>query len=513
MIVDSSLTTLLERLITLVTFGIASGLLLAVALQLRQHRSNRLLIVYSLALIIWSSLFLLRSLFPEIAEEYANTYLKVLATGLGITTFSYFVFITNFLQAEEKIAIWMARLSPISLAVGLIIAWSGAGFSDAQQLQPPGYAAIGIVMLYVAIGFWVILSSAHELAPKLRLGGLLIVAAYASELLELPRDLPITIGLVAVASLLMGWIILRWQLQKSVNDLADEIRVANRDLRQVVTDLATERSKSADLLKQLSIATRYSQYKNEFLNALGHKLRTPLNSIVGYSQLLESGVYGDLSEKQQDRLIKIQRNGETLLSLINDMLDLNKIDAGQLELNRTALRIPAIIDRTLTAFEQASQEKGVKIRVEIDPETHAIHGDEGRITQVVSQLVGNAIKFTPSGEIVVSAQNVQVKNGIAARFALPLIGWLGDGDWVVVQVTDTGIGIPPEAQSHIFDEFYQVDEEAASRFEGTGLGLAIAKKLVELHDGVIWVKSQPNQGSTFSVALRSIGAVSQSTAA
>jgi signal transduction histidine kinase len=493
-------------LTSIVAFAISSGLILAVLLQLKQDRANRLLFVFCACLMFWCLIILLALLtepqFQPSLEAPSPNWWKWDSSAYMLTSISYAVFIIQFLRAKDSIVRWLIRLSPLALIIGLLLIWSDVAISEDLRFQPTGYVVVGLAVVYAAGGLWAILSSMHELAAQLRLAGLLMMIGFASDFLGIARSFPISLLGVCLGALLLGWITLRFQLKKPIRELAEEIRVANRDLRQVVTDLATERSAKAELTKQLEDSRRYSQYKNTFLDKLGHKLRTPLNSIVGYSALLESGTYGELNEKQQDRLSKINRNGNILLSLINDMLDLNRIDAGQLEIYPRPLHIPALIDGVVTELEHARIAKGLSLKVEVDSDLKMVHVDEARISQVLTQLVGNAVKYTHQGGVTIIAQNVLVKSGLADRLSLPLIGWLTDGEWVVTHVEDTGIGIPPEAQGQVFEEFYQAEDSESPEIESTGLGLAIVKKLVDLHGGVIWVKSQPEQGSTFYLALR-----------
>jgi signal transduction histidine kinase len=244
------------------------------------------------------------------------------------------------------------------------------------------------------------------------------------------------------------------------------------------------------------------RYKSDFVDKLGHKLRTPLNSIRGYSELLLASVYGQLNEKQLDRVEKIHRNGNELLAVINDMLDLNRMDAGQLVLEMSPFSMSAVLKKLIEDVERRRAEKGLTLKIDVPDDLMQVYGDQGRICQVLTHLVDNALKYTFEGEVILRACNVQVVKGSSKDFKLPVIGWLNDGDWVLIEVIDSGIGIEPEEQARIFEEFYQGSDPRAAEQGGTGLGLSIARRLIELHKGTIWVKSAPGQGSTFHVALR-----------
>jgi signal transduction histidine kinase len=234
----------------------------------------------------------------------------------------------------------------------------------------------------------------------------------------------------------------------------------------------------ADKSRQLEAA---SQHKSEFLANMSHELRTPLNAIIGFSEVLAEGMFGDVNEKQAEYLRDILESGRHLLSLINDILDLSKIEAGRMELEVTDFDLPAAIDNALTLVRERAGRRGIALQAVLDPRLGEVRADERKIKQVVLNLLSNAIKFTPEGG------RIEVR----ARPA--------EGD-VEVSVSDTGIGIAPADQGAVFEEFRQVGASAAKQ-EGTGLGLALCRKFIELHGGRIWVKSQLGIGSTFTFTL------------
>jgi signal transduction histidine kinase len=227
--------------------------------------------------------------------------------------------------------------------------------------------------------------------------------------------------------------------------------------------------------RELEVASRH---KSQFLANMSHELRTPLNAILGYTELLVDGIYGDLPAKVGDVMTRIDRSGKHLLGLINDVLDLSKIEAGQLELALADYSLQEMVHAVVTQVESLAAEKGLGLRVAVAPGLPAGRGDERRLAQVLLNLVGNAIKFTEVGEV-----------RIAARV---------DGDAFVVAVADTGPGIPEADRSRIFEEFQQADSSNTRRKGGTGLGLSIARRIVELHGGRVWVESTVGRGSTFS---------------
>jgi signal transduction histidine kinase len=230
--------------------------------------------------------------------------------------------------------------------------------------------------------------------------------------------------------------------------------------------------------RQLAVA---SQHKSEFLANMSHELRTPLNAILGYTELIQDNIYGQVPDKIREVLDRVQSSGRHLLGLINDVLDLSKIEAGRLTLSIVDYSMKEVVQTVVMATEALVAEKKLALRIAISEHLPLGEGDERRITQVLLNLVGNAIKFTEAGEIAVQA--------IAADGAFH------------VSVRDTGPGIAAEDQQRIFEEFQQVDSSSTREKGGTGLGLSISKKIIELHGGRIWVESELGRGSTFRFTL------------
>ncbi len=233
-----------------------------------------------------------------------------------------------------------------------------------------------------------------------------------------------------------------------------------------------------DKSRQLEIASRH---KSEFLANMSHELRTPLNAIIGFSEVLAERMFGEINDKQAEYLADILESGRHLLSLINDILDLSKIEAGRMELELSEFNLPAAIDNTLTLVRERAQRREIRLARAIDPRVGSVRADERKVKQVLLNLLSNALKFTPEGG--------RIDVGVAVR----------DG-MAEISVTDTGVGIAPEDLDAVFEEFRQVGT-AAKKVEGTGLGLAISRKFIELHGGRIWVTSTPGVGSTFAFTL------------
>jgi signal transduction histidine kinase len=224
-----------------------------------------------------------------------------------------------------------------------------------------------------------------------------------------------------------------------------------------------------------------SQHKSQFLANMSHELRTPLNAILGYTELMTDGAYGEPSENMLGVLKRLEANGKHLLGLINDVLDLSKIEAGQLVLELSDYCIQDIAQTVRNTLEPLAADKKLGFKVEVAQQLPSGHGDGRRLTQVLINLVGNAIKFTDAGEVAIKAE------AHSGSFH--------------VSVRDTGPGISSADQARLFQEFQQADNAITKKKGGTGLGLAISKRIIEMHGGRIWVESQPGQGSTFAFTL------------
>jgi signal transduction histidine kinase len=224
-----------------------------------------------------------------------------------------------------------------------------------------------------------------------------------------------------------------------------------------------------------------SLHKSEFLANMSHELRTPLNAILGFAQVLREQMFGRVNEKQAEYLDDILSSGQHLLSLINDVLDLSKVEAGQVALDIAPFSLREALERGVVMVRERATTDGVQVAVTGDPEVDLVEGDERRIRQVIFNLLSNAVKFTPVGGVV-DVRTVE-----------------DDGE-IKVSVTDSGPGIAPEDHERIFEEFQQ-GEAGFEKREGTGLGLALSRRLIELHGGRIWVDSEPGKGSTFVFTL------------
>jgi len=234
-----------------------------------------------------------------------------------------------------------------------------------------------------------------------------------------------------------------------------------------------------DKSRQIEAANRH---KSEFLANMSHELRTPLNAIIGFSEVLQERLFGELNDKQAEYTSDILTSGQHLLSLINEILDLSKVEAGRMELELAPFDLPLAIDNARTFVRERAVKHGITLDVDVDDRLGEYVGDERKIKQILLNLLSNAVKFTPEGGRISITAN-KTDNGAE------------------ISVSDTGIGIAPEDQPKIFEEFRQVGSDSTHKIEGTGLGLTLAKKFVELHGGKIWVESEVGKGSTFTFTL------------
>lgn len=255
----------------------------------------------------------------------------------------------------------------------------------------------------------------------------------------------------------------------------DEIEDLAEDFNIMVDKLRTFKLDLEDANKELEEANRL---KSEFLANMSHELRTPLNSIIGFAEILSDQLFGKLNERQQKYTRNIHSSGQHLLHLINDILDLSKIDAGRLELNRQVFPVEERLNDILATLKPLASKKNLKTSISVDAALKTISADEAKFKQIMFNLLSNAIKFTPD-------------NGSIAISARP------DNDMALISVADTGIGIDKKDYERVFGQFQQLNGSASREYEGTGLGLALTKKLIELHGGTIWLKSKINRGTTF----------------
>ncbi len=258
-------------------------------------------------------------------------------------------------------------------------------------------------------------------------------------------------------------------------------------------------SKERELMERIQAASRA---KSEFLASMSHELRTPLNSIIGFSEVLQDQAFGPLNEKQARYVGNVLQSGRHLLQLINDVLDLSKVEAGKMELVKSEFLVAQALEGSLAIFRVAASKKNLALELNVSPEVTTIVADEVRFKQIMYNLLSNAVKFTPEGgRIVVRSEKVETKKLPSVWGGLPTRPTLPD-HCLLTTISDTGIGIAEEDMARIWQEFAQVESTYARRYGGTGLGLPLTRRLVELHGGHIWAESEgPGKGSTFTFVL------------
>ncbi len=292
-------------------------------------------------------------------------------------------------------------------------------------------------------------------------------------LFNLPDWVKIT-GIVGATMLLMsllGSVLLKRQVDSRTRTLSQ----LNRDMEERIA------ARTAELAAAMGKAQAADHLKSAFLATMSHELRTPLNSIIGFTGILLQELAGSVNEEQRKQLGMVQTSARHLLALINDILDISRIEAGQLSLDSSSFAVRSAIAKAVDLMKPAAEKKGLALHVDIADDVTVVTGDQRRLEQVVLNLLSNAVKFTEKGKVLLTCR--------------------GDNDHYQIDVSDTGIGIDPSKVSELFQPFYQIDNGLARRHEGTGLGLSICKKLVDMMGGTITVRSSLDAGSTFTVLL------------
>lgn len=432
-----------------------------------------------------------------------NTNMAPTAAGIAALIFNY---------AREK----RPNVSKIFTAIlgGLVAVTAGS-----NRLQPEGAVIIGLVTGIVAILAQDFLDkrlkiddpvgavAVHGVSGAIGTIGLALLAPRSMLLVEggsRLHQLAIQCLGVAVAfawafglSLLFFWLLKRIvnirvtreeeEIGESLSEYGDvttwldfERLVKLENINEVLKKKIDE--KTAELKKTNISLQRANKLKSEFLANMSHELRTPLNAIIGFSEVLRDKICGDLNEEQLDFIKDIHSSGYHLLQMINDILDISKIEAGKVELKYEEFYIPKAIKEVHGVVMGIANKKEISISVQLSKSVDKISADRLRFKQILYNLLSNAVKFTPEkGKVLIEGES--------------------DGNEILISVTDTGIGIKKEYHKSIFEEFYQIDGTSTRQHEGTGLGLCLTRRLITLHGGKIWVESEENKGSKFSFTL------------
>ncbi len=286
------------------------------------------------------------------------------------------------------------------------------------------------------------------------------------------------------------------QLNSQLEGSMAALDAQNSDLERLNLELQRQ-TKAAEISKREALAANLA--KSEFLANMSHELRTPLNSVIGFSEVLEDEIFGTLNDKQRSYVANILTSGKHLLGLINDILDLSKVEAGKMELEPSIVNLRTLLASSLTLLQEKAFKHGVRMTLDVGPDGDLeLIADERKLKQILFNLLSNAIKFTPQGgEVRITAKRIQ--DAVVSEKEVSESS--SSRDCIEIAVEDTGIGIKAEDIPKLFQEFCQLSSPYAKKHEGTGLGLALAKRLVELHGGRIRVESEPGKGSRFAFVI------------
>jgi signal transduction histidine kinase len=308
---------------------------------------------------------------------------------------------------------------------------------------------------------------------------------------------------VGARSVLLAPLIARHRLLGSIGlDSIARARVFTAEEHETYMTIAAQLALAIQNAELYQEAIEANRIKSEFLANVSHELRTPLNSIIGYTEMMLQEAYGAINDAQRDRLMRVHTGGQQLHDLINNVLDLSKIEAGQMTLSPDWMSISEPVQRAIANVTPQAQAKGLNLRVSVGDNIPQIYADSQRVRQILTNLLDNAVKFTHSGDVALHVWLLNLRNGQTETGWTPPANLdVADGEWLAISISDTGIGIAPNDQEYIFDAFRQVDGSSTREYQGSGLGLAITRQFVALHSGHIWVESVVGRGSTFALLL------------
>lgn len=485
-------------LINLLALSISGGLIVASLLTPRRSATSLSVAMFSFILGLSSLLSLMRIIpslrfgLPSVTIEIA-----IVATCILIAlNFLIFAYLFTGSSHIGKLIIPSLLLS----FVGVVQAISGNMIES--DIAPPHLTTnrlILLILIIIGLGLTttLLIITPSWRARQLRWPAVCMIGAYLLNMNQLALELSLNTLLLIAVVVQSASFVLYHQWSRPLEEMREKMEHISQTLHLTFSEL--HRQKNAVENLHLELASAY-HHRLDMLATMSHELRTPLNSIIGYSELLRSQLYGHLNEKQSDRLERIHRNGLQLADLINSILDLNNAESQNLKLDMAPISVPTLYNALEAHFQPLCNKKRLAFKVDIAPDLPPLIGDFHRLQQTMTNLLDNALKFTNEGSISLSAQVLVYPTDKDESERFGLIPALGDGIWVVLAVSDSGIGIPPEDQERIFNRFAKT---SGARYSGIGLGLAIAAKLVQLQSGHIWVKSQVNKGSTFFVALPS----------
>ncbi|MBN2304595.1 MAG: response regulator [Anaerolineae bacterium] len=464
---STSLITLVSICANIILGLVGLALALLILWQDRRHRSSQ---YFALCMAIFGVYGFLNAPW-QAAQQFGmdpKPLFYAVTTCYIVGTTLLFKFIFAFARLSIRFRTFEAMLSTGLALMFMALLWRDQLTADFMPqdsgkykytLTSTGLAGVILVMVYLLGSIGLLHHQRNPTTRALSVPVIILtlgVVGFGAE--QYLRDFPFNAVAVTVASMLLGRMVLQRRVFQPLADLTVELAIKN---------------------DQLIEATRL---KSQFLANMSHELRTPLNSIIGYTELVAGRTYGDLNEIQEDRLRKVSRNGRLLLDLINDVLDLSKIEAGRVKLKCVQVSTVDLLNGLLTELEGRALGKGLSV-VRGYSDLPPMFVDQERARQILWNLITNAIKFTEQGAVIIR-------------------GYYDDAqEQVVLIITDTGTGIPPHQQEKIFDAYVRGDNVLVRQHEGTGLGLPIAKLLTDLHGGHLWFESDVGKGTTFHVAL------------
>lgn len=462
-----STTTIIVLAANSLTAVVCAALLMLVLWQAPHQRANQLFALVMLTLGIYSAINGFSRFVGQLNLDPQPIFFLA-TTFYALFVVAIFFFASEFAQSRTP-TIWIMWITGlILLAFQGLALWTGNLTTNMRPVDSHdggyqweftslGLFAAATLMAYLLATSVILYRMSNERGRLLWPAPLLVIGSAVSASFVWPIvPIPSSALLLACAAGYMGWHVLRYELFNPRAEMHKQLALKNIELEAA------------------------NQLKSQFLTNMSHELRTPLNSIIGYTELVINGTYGALNDTQRDRLEKVIRNGHNLLSLIKDVLDLSKIDAGRVVLERRSIPTAPLLDSVLATVEPLALRKGLVVEREFN-DAPPLYADETRVRQIMINIVANAVKFTDRGRVIVRA--------------------FGEGSAVQLEIADTGIGIHPDQYDAVFAEFQQLDNSSTRRHEGSGLGMAITKKLVELHGGQIWLESAPDQGTTFFVRM------------
>lgn len=489
--------SLIAMVSSLASIILALAMFLLVLWQAPRHIDNQLMALYMIEVVFWGAMaFMAR--FWTFSGQDVTPFFYGIVLGIGFNGLALFALVSHYTGLWRhwwpRVLLLLGFLYSIAIVQPVYQGKLYTNFSISPegnllfQFRPFGYVTFGVVFLFHFASMVTLWHFRKQRAGRsLLLGAGIISAGVLSSLSDLLMQYPVAIMTAGISTVFFARAILREKLFNPLVLLNEELTRANARLSQITVDLQVTNQQLVEA----------NHLKSRFLAIMSHELRTPLNSIIGYTELLLQGVYGEMSEKQHDRLSKVMRNGQHLMQLINDILDLSKIESGYMQLELEPVEIVSVLAECVTLFEPLAQKKGLELLKEVQPELPWVMADKMRVLQTLMNLISNAVKFTHTGQITVRSQ---VLDESTRRYLPPALS-LPHDDWVLIGVMDTGIGVAPENHGIVFDEFRQVDGSITREYEGTGLGLAITRKLIEMMNGYIWLESELGRGSTFWLLL------------